>query len=93
MNHDTKSVKQLELQEAVDGITEWLNVPQEHLNSMTRKRALEIMLIGFAETVRVREIRKAWVQSATLWGSLIALFATLGPTVLEILQVVIGAFL
>jgi hypothetical protein len=66
-------------------LSDWLEAPQEHLNSMTRKRAIEVMLIGFAERVRAKEARKAWGQGIMLWCSLGALSLTLGPKVISFL--------
>lgn len=82
--------KQQDLHEAVDALSTWLEAPQEHLNSVSRKRTLEMMLIGFAEKVRAKETRKAWGQSVMLWGSMTALALTLGPKLLDAVKLALG---
>lgn len=82
--------KQKDLHEAVDALFAWLETPQEHLNSVSRKGTIEMMLIGFAEKVRAKEARKAWGQSVMLWGSIAALAFTLGPKVIDVVKIALG---
>lgn len=89
MNMDQDS-RGPELREALDALSEWLDAPQEHLNSLSRKRSLELVLIGFADKVRAKEARKLLGQAAIMWGSLCALVLTLGPKAVDLLKVTLG---
>lgn len=73
---------------AARDIANWLDHPQQHLNSETRRNALEAILIRHFDCVRARAAKKERVATVTMWGGVVGLIMTLFLNSSKILEVV-----
>jgi len=79
-----------ELHEAVDNLLRYLDTPQTHLDKQSRRDAIERMLLKAADAARRSSDRKSTIQTVMLYGSVIAMTATLAPTALGIVKDLLG---
>lgn len=76
-----------EVSDLVASILEWLDDPVTHLQSQSRRKAIELVLMEYAERVRAQERWRTRVRDFMLYFSALAAVAALfGPTIVEFLR-------